>query len=76
MLTKTQLLALADYIIGLERGVRLEPDAEQTLVLESMIPQVNQMDSLTRFQTLGYAAFNLKGNLEIEQAVNNYVEES
>ncbi|MBD2569706.1 hypothetical protein [Anabaena lutea] len=70
MLTKTQLLALADYIIGLERGVRFEPDAEQALILESIIPKVNRMNSLTRFQALKYAAIGLKRDLEIEQAVN------
>ncbi|WP_071191004.1 hypothetical protein [Trichormus sp. NMC-1] len=75
MLTKAQLLALADYIIGLERGVRLEPDAEQALILESIIPKVSRMNSLTRFQALSYAAFGLRENSRIEQAVNNYVEE-
>ncbi|TAF07760.1 MAG: hypothetical protein EAZ77_08605 [Nostocales cyanobacterium] len=67
---KTQLLALADFIIGLERGIRLTPDEQQAELLGAYITDILLLSSLERITRLSFVIQEIKGEIEIDQLAN------
>ena len=74
-LNKAQLLALADFIIGLERQVRLDPDEQQAQLLGTMVTETLLLDSEKRFELLEEVVGEMRTEIDLELAVKHYEEE-